>query len=81
MIRLRDFPTVETTDGVPVEKSCHGEWVHGAMHCPTGVPCVTRKNIQGGIRIGVMMCMYKVNECVKMSMCEHMHNYVHVTRV
>ena len=45
---------------------------------------VTRKNIRGGIRVCVMMwlmCMCKVNECVKMSMCEHMHNYVHVTRM
>ena len=45
---------------------------------------VTRKNIRGGIRVCVMMwlmCMCKVNECVRMSMCEHMHNYVHVTRV
>ena len=33
---------------------------------------VTRKNIRGGIRVGVMMwlmCMCKVNECVRMSMC------------
>ena len=66
------FPTVETTDGVPIEKSCHGEWVHRAMHCPTGVPCVTCKNIRGDIWVGVMMglmCMCKVNECVRMSMC------------
>ena len=28
-----------------------GSGVYHAMHCPTGVPSVTRRSVQGGIRV------------------------------
>ena len=47
VIRSRNFRPTRRPMEFRSTRFCYGVWVHCAMHCPTSMPCVTRRSCTG----------------------------------